>query len=63
MHEVAPDHFDHVWRTGHVNAEVALIELIDGLLEPANEFFAPFAGKENDEIARFAVVRDEEPMP
>jgi hypothetical protein len=63
MYEVAPDHFHHIWRAGHVNAEVALIQLVDDLLELANEFFAPFAREKDDEIARFAVVRDEEPMP
>jgi hypothetical protein len=43
MHEIALDHLDDVRCAGHVNAEVALIELIDDLLESANKLLAVFA--------------------
>src|SRR4051812_41706673 len=63
MVQTAPDHLDDVRRTGHVEPKIFLIKLMDQSLETVDQLLCVPALDEHDEIARFAVRRDEQSAP
>jgi hypothetical protein len=63
MRQAPPDHFDDIGRTGHVDPEIALIEIMHDLLQSCDGFPSLLPFNEHDEVARLSVRRDQQPFP
>src|SRR4051812_9558214 len=63
MADAAPDHLDDIRRARHVDSKVAAIEFIDDRLDATNQRPGTVPWRENDDVARFAVIRNQQPTP
>src|SRR5437879_4027479 len=61
--QTAPDHLDDIRRTGDVNSKICFIELVHDSLDALDRLLWVLVFKEHQDIARFAVLGDQQPTP
>ena len=63
MLQAAPDHLYYVGRSGDVNSKIFVIELMHDALDTLDQRLRVFPLEENNEIARLAILRDQQSAP
>ena len=61
--QIAADQLNDVRRSRHVDAKIFLVELVHDPLELIDRFFRFLAVKKHDDVAGFAILRDQQPAP
>src|SRR5207302_10262394 len=63
MIQAEPDHLYYVGRSGDVNSKIFVIELMHDTLDTLDQRLRVFPLEENNEIARLAILRDQQSAP
>ena len=63
MSETAPDHFNHVRRTGDMNVKIARLQLVHDLLQFLDRPFRVPAFHEDDDVGGLPIRRDQQAAP
>ena len=63
MRQTAPEHFNHVRRTGDMNLKIARLQLMHDLLQLLDRPFCVPAFHEDDDVGGLPIGRDQQAAP